>query len=80
MDKGTQVVIQNLFTLSVQSEIKIMQRQGGGDDCGLFAIAIATALAFGVDPAELTFQQDTMRARVLKCFEEGLMTLFPTTQ
>ena len=79
VDKGTQAVIQNLFALSVQSEIKTvpMQKQRGGDHCGLFAIATATALAFGVDPAELTFQQDAMRTHVLKCFEEGLMTLFP---
>ena len=64
VDKGTQVVIQNLFALSVQSVIKSMQKQRGGDDCGLFAVATATALAFGIDPAELTFQQDAMRVHV----------------
>ena len=66
VDKGTQTVIQNLFALSVHSEIKTvpMQKQRGGDDCGLYAIATATVLPFGVDPAVLTFQQDAMRTRV----------------
>ena len=32
VNKGTQVVIQNLFALSVQSVIKIMQKQRGGND------------------------------------------------
>ena len=66
VDNGTQTVIQNLFALSVQSEIKTvpMQKQRGVDDCGLFAIATAIVLAFDVDPAELTFQQDAMRTCV----------------
>lgn len=55
-----------------------MQKQRGWDDCGLFAIAVATAFAFGVDPAEVTFQQDAMRAHLVKRFEDGLMTLFQT--
>ena len=53
-----------------------MQRQRGGDDCGLFVIAAATALAFGIIPAEVTFQQDGMHAHLVKCFEKNTFNCF----
>ena len=40
--------------------IKI-QKQKGNSDCGVFAITIATSLAYGIDPANCVFQQDLMR-------------------
>lgn len=36
-------------------------KQSGGSDCGLYAIAIATALAYDLDPAILIFEQNEMR-------------------
>ena len=45
---------------------------------GVFAIAIATSLAFRNDPANITFQQDTMRDHLLKCLESGRLTVFQT--
>ena len=79
VDKGTKTVIAKLFQSSERLKIAALQKQRGGDDCGLFAIAVATALSFGVDPSEVSFQQDAMRPHLVKCFEDGLMTLFPTT-
>ena len=79
-NKDTEAVIRNLFQTSedLRIEVTYMQKQRDGDDCGLFAIAAATALAFGVNPAEVTFQQDGMCAHLVKCFEEGHIQLFPT--
>ena len=37
-----------------------VQRQRGGVDCGLFAIAMATAIAFGIDPGSQEFNQGEM--------------------
>ena len=40
--------------------VKMMQakKQVGGEDCGLFAIATATAIAYGADPTiRLVFNQ-----------------------
>ena len=45
------------------------QKQEGGTDCGLFAIAAATAIAHGVDPTQLKFKQASMRTHLLKYFE-----------
>ena len=44
LDKGTTDVLANLFS---SSAVKMMdyQKQEGGTDCGLFAIATATAIA-----------------------------------
>ena len=51
------------------------QRQEGGMDCGLFVVAIATAIAFGVDPSKAKFKQVAMRAHLAKCFEEEKISL-----
>ena len=55
-----------------------MQKQRGPDDCGLFAIAVATSLVHGAGLC--TFRQDQMRRHVLGCFEEKLLCVFPTVQ
>ena len=45
-DKATGAVITNLFQSSAIEMVE-SQKQEGGTDCGLFAIATATALAYG---------------------------------
>ena len=55
-----------------------VQKQCGGDDCGLFAIANAVQLAKKLDPVQVKFHQYQMRAHLLNCFEKGKMTTFPT--
>ncbi len=60
-----------------QAKIKIkqdFQRQNGGYDCGVFAIAVCTSLAYD---SPLQFNQDTMRAHLLKCFKDLKLTPFP---
>ena len=55
-----------------------VQRQSGPNDCGLFAIAFATALCFGEDPTTLGFTQTTMRHHLFSCIQAGKMTQFTT--
>jgi len=47
-------------------------KQKGGDDCGVFSIAYATAIALGRSPA-----QNCMRAQ---CFYNNNFTMFPLEQ
>ena len=54
-----------------------VQMQSGGYDCGLFAIAFATALVHGEQPGRFLFDQDKMRHHLLKCLQEGELTPFP---
>ena len=54
--------------------------QTNGNDCGLYAIANATALAFGRDPSKEQYIPSKLREHLLKCLEEKEMRLFPTAK
>ena len=54
-----------------------VQMQAGGYDCGLFAIAFATAIVFGKQPGLFCFDQPKMREHYKKCLEQGHITKFP---
>ena len=47
-------------------------QQSGSTDCGLFAIAYITSIAFDVDPAQYVFNQTAMQPHLQKCFEEKI--------
>ena len=51
--------------------------QSGGYDCGLFAIAFATALVYGNQPGHFIFHQEKMRAHLIQCLQQQEMSLFP---
>lgn len=53
------------------------QMQAGQDDCGLFAIAFATAVVYGKQPGGVSFNQPKMRDHLYKCFESKQITMFP---
>jgi len=54
-----------------------MQEQKGDDSCGLFSLAVATALCNRQDPSTLHWNQRLMWQHLLHCFEKKKMTLFP---
>ena len=54
-----------------------VQWQCNGCDCGLFALANATALCAGIEPTSVTFEQAKMRKHFLACLEENSMMPFP---
>ena len=54
--------------------------QLGADDCGLYAIAFATELAFSHDPATLhskKFKQNEMRTHLVSCVQNSYFIDFP---
>ena len=57
-----------------------VQRQSGLSDCGIFAIAFATALCMGIDPYTLNIDQNKSRIHLLKCFEQKNISAFPLTE
>lgn len=79
VDEDTKEVIFNLFESS-RKEIVLVStpKQNGGQDCGVFAIAIATALLFKVDVSTTHFHQSEMRKHLHLCFLFKQMSLFPT--
>ena len=57
-----------------------VQRQSGGSDCGLFAIAFATALCGGLDPHIQNFEQSKMREHLKECFVAHRLHCFPESR
>ncbi|KAK2895856.1 hypothetical protein Q8A73_015344 [Channa argus] len=49
-------------------------------DCGLFAIANAVSLASGIDPADIQYNLNVMRAHLHTCLTKGKLKMFPHTQ
>ena len=78
LDKATEGLICKVFAADA-ANIRIEQgpKQSGVKDCGLFAIATATLLAAGENPASIAFIQCDMRAHLLKCFEAFHLSPFP---
>ena len=57
--------------------VKDVQKQIGTTDCGLFAIANATTIAFKGDPSQTSYDQSLMRDHLLNCFITKTMKPFP---
>ena len=55
---------------------KDVQIQSGSSDCGLFSIAFATALIFGIQSGEFMFDQKEMRSHLIKCLESRRFSIF----
>jgi len=54
-----------------------VQMQAGGSDCGVFALAFATAICFGHSPGKFQFNQQQMRSHLIDCLEKEHFTMFP---
>nr|XP_047124266.1 uncharacterized protein LOC105849580 [Hydra vulgaris] len=57
--------------------IEPTQQQQNGSDCGLFAIAYATDILFGINPVDSNYDHTKMRAHLVDCFRQNLMSTFP---
>ena len=75
----TKQLITKMFGILQVEVFRDIQKQKGGKDCGVFAIAICTALAYhyGVYlPLNLTFNQTKMRENLMQCFVNKHITMF----
>ena len=63
---------------SITLKVEKTQFQKGGSDCGLFAIAFATDLCHGNNPASYRYDQDKLRSHLLECLRLKKMTPFPS--
>ena len=60
---------------TIRVEFSPIQQQAGSTDCGIFAIAFATDLAFG-KPVKISYQQCAMREHFAKCLQNEKMEKF----
>lgn len=61
----------------VSVNIANVTKQSGSSDCGLFAVAYITHIAFGLNSCLCVFQQSAMREHLQKCLEDKRMQPFP---
>ena len=54
--------------------------QDGSSDCGVFAIAFATAITLGLDLGAFLFDQSKMRQNLLKCLQNSKLSMFPVNR
>jgi len=54
-----------------------VQCQQGGDNCGVFAVAMAFDLCEGRDPFLCSYDETLMRSHLEDCFEQEGITRFP---
>ena len=57
--------------------VPTIQQQKGSSDCGLYALAVATAIAAGISKKTQSWNQQLMRAHCFKCIVEENVTPFP---
>ena len=80
LDKPSSVVVANWFYPKDQ-EFKISvvrpQKQIGGRDCGVFAIALATSIAINHKVSK-KFNQARKRAHLASCIDKQELSLFPS--
>ena len=80
LDDESSLLVKKMFANNsgtVEVYMSNMQKQHGGDDCGLFTIAAIVSLAFGEDPASVKYQQENLRPHLLHCFNFQKFSLFP---
>ena len=68
-----------MYCMSSEILVEVMpvQQQNNSVDCGLFAIAFATSLAFSQNPVHITFDKRQLRQHLVRCLEDEIMTPFP---
>ena len=80
LDQTSLKCIEKLFVQDdVSPRIKMSQcrKQKGSKDCGIYAIAFATAIAFDRNPSRQNFKQEEMRAHLVNCFNKNHISVFP---
>ena len=80
IDHATEKVIVNLFQYTdTLPTIKLgrLQKQKGSNDCGVFAIVCAAAIAFGAQLEKQNLTQNMMSTHLVNCLSSESFSAFP---
>ena len=81
VDDETQKAIRKVFNESnISFSLPKVQRQKGTNDCGVFAIALATKLCFTQNPVSVSamkYTQCALRGHLITCLENTYLIDFP---
>ena len=70
-------ILTNIFEFT-SIEMATIQKQKEINICGLYAVAVASAIAHDINPSKFLFKEDQMRHHLSSCFEEGFLSTFST--
>lgn len=73
IDQETINTLQCMFNFT-RIDMENFQKQDGGTDCGLFAIAAGTALLYQQDLSATAFNQEEMRSHRCCCIDTGVFS------
>ena len=62
---------------SITMEYMDVTCQEENNDCGVFAIAYATCMLYGLNPSLLKFKQQDMRLHLIQCLKNETLVPFP---
>ena len=65
---------------SFNVEIIPSSKQTNSYDCGVYAVANATAITCGLDPSKIEFTPNLLRPHFINCLIAQKLTLFPYTE
>lgn len=77
IDDETIKLIYSITKATKISLVHNLQKQEGVNDCGVFAIAIATSLLSKTIPVSNRFTQSKLRSHLISCFINFNLTVFP---
>ena len=77
IDDIVETVIMNVFEAPEIKMAQMQQQTPGSNNCGLFAIAVCTAILLKKDPSCLVFDEVKMRGHLSECFERKSIANFP---
>ena len=80
VDEGTLGLLKQLFGVHIKVKMESCPKQADVSDCGLFAIANCTTLAYGGHSNSARFNQDAMRQHLLNCLESFYFIPFPKSE
>ena len=84
LDQEASTLIQQIFysnsycnNSGIKINMRSLQKQDGYADCGVFAVAVLTSLAYKEEPSSILYDQTKLREHLVQCFTAKLITLFP---
>ena len=54
--------------------------QKGSTDCGLYAIAMMTSIAYKEDSIHVVYNRQDLQLHLKQCFDKSILTKFPVSQ
>ena len=81
VDESTLDLIQKRFLFNSTVVVKVIsaQKQSNSTNCGLFAIANATAILFNKNPETIHFHEKELKNHLCKCYEDNVLSPFPSS-